>query len=287
MVLQHELIYALVGYTGKVVIKREGRFDLAPGLPLVSSSERSLVKRLLELAECYSAIVHFCDTTLDGEADYCSSIRPSNSSFATAFALGLEECLEPYRARVLELEQQLFRTPDLSLPTMQLAFCDFEIEIPQLRRIVAAVEKDALRGVALLDFLEYTHNSCVNSVRGCVGVLLRHTRLVMLSQLSHWLLYGELSTHDDFFIRRGAHASTEDGSDSFDQPTPPGRPGAAVGRERELVEVEVASKVYAGWAAFEIAPELKPELLPMRLAERVLFIGKGAAVCPTLLRCLE
>ena len=48
MVLQREVLYSLLGYTGRVVVEvAPGQFELAAGLPLVEASEYALVRRLL------------------------------------------------------------------------------------------------------------------------------------------------------------------------------------------------------------------------------------------------
>ena len=50
--LQSEVLYAMLGYTGKVV---DADYRLAE-LPLVDASERELLRRLLHLGHCYSRL---------------------------------------------------------------------------------------------------------------------------------------------------------------------------------------------------------------------------------------
>lgn len=137
MVLQHEVLYAMLGFGGAVVGSHEGALTLAVGLPLLDDSERALVQRLLQLGECYSALERYCSKEL---LDAEQVDHPTRGAYETAFAMGVEECLQPYRSRVLELEQQLMSTPDLPLPALQLGFGDFELTLPALLRIVDTVE---------------------------------------------------------------------------------------------------------------------------------------------------
>lgn len=65
------------------------------------------------------------------------------------------------------------------------------------------LQRKDLHGTELLDFLESSAVSCVHAVRGALGVLLRHVRHVFLSQLTSWLLHGELLAEHDFFVQRG------------------------------------------------------------------------------------
>ena len=62
------------------------------------------------------------------------------SAYLLAFAEGLEEALQPYRARVLEVEQQLERTPDLSLAALQLGFAEWELALPALCQLLDVVQ---------------------------------------------------------------------------------------------------------------------------------------------------
>ena len=247
MVFQKELLYALLGYTGRVVVEKDGAFDLASGLPLIVESERALCRRLLELGYCYRKLDAFVKAQLfEGDNGPLSA----GGAYLVAFALGIDQCLQPYRARVLELEQQLIRTPDLSLPALQLGFGDFELTLPALHRLLACIERKQLRGVALLDHLHDAVAACADSLRLALNVLLRHTQRVFRSQLSAWLLHGELLPGDgEFFVALGTGDTTDAAAD-------------------ETLE----------WSAFVVSIPHKPAAMPMRVAERILFIGKAVRV---------
>ena len=178
MVLQKELLYALLGHTGQVIVDSPDGFSLAKGVPLIDASERALISRLLVLGHCYRELEEFVNTQLF----YGSESGEFPSPYFLALALGLDECLQPYRARVLELEQTLLRSPDLSLPSMQLGFGDFELTLPALRRLIAGVQQANLRGVALLDHL---------SLEGSVSLALaRQPQRRLLALLAQALAVG-------------------------------------------------------------------------------------------------
>ena len=138
--LLHELLYSMLGYTGKIIVKRDGEFALANGLPLIDSSERALIQKLLVTGQCYSEVERFCTEVLLGDDEANDTVQ---GAFLTAFALGLETCLEPYRSRVLELEQRLLRSIDLSLPALQQGFGEFELMLSALRQLVLTVKVKA------------------------------------------------------------------------------------------------------------------------------------------------
>lgn len=302
MVLQREVLYSLLGYTGRVVVEvAPGQFELAAGLPLVDASEYALVRRLLVLGGCYCVLDAFvssqlvsCDGGEDGAGRH--GTRRSRGAYVVAFAHGLDECLQPYRARVLDLEQQLLRSPALSLAALQLGFGEFELTMPALRRLLEAVEHRQLRGVALLDFLHDEVASCTHSLRDALRVLVRHAQRVLRSQLAAWLLHGELLPGDgDFFIERAkppaAHAQSAAAAAA-------GEAGAAAATAANCCERSNASGASAGagaaaagtlsaatdddgtvgWSAFEVVMARKPASFPLRVAERILFIGKAVRV---------
>ena len=284
MVLQKELLYALLGHTGEIILDTPDGFALANGLPLVDASERALLSRLLALGHCYRELEAFVDAQLFGDAP--TGTAPTASPYFLALANGLEECLQPYRARVLQLEQTLLRTPELSLPSMQLGMGDFELTLPALRRLLAGVQHANLRGVALLDHLHAAAAGCVHSLRAHLAILLRHTQRVLRSQLAAWLLHGELLPGDgDFFIEyrppptpAAADAADESKGDVAHEPSASAGASsmaASVGGEGGGSDEDV---LRGGWFTFDVAVARKPAFLPMRVAERVLFIGKAVRV---------
>lgn len=286
MVLQKEIIYALLGHTGRVVTDDGNAFHLAKSLPLVDESERHLLNRLLVLGHCYHELEGFLSLFLfeDSSAGVRGEGTVSHESgpYVLAFALGLEECLQPYRAHVLALEQSLLRQPDLSLPAMQLGFGDFELTLPALRRLVTTVQDSNIRGVALLDYLHASAASCVHSMRAALRVLLRHTQRVLRSQMAAWLLHGELLPGDgDFFIQHvGAEAGDSDGSviaDVAAAVTATAGSAASAASDAGADATNLGDEG-GGWFAYDIAVENKPAALPMRVAERVLFVGKAVRV---------
>ena len=273
--LQREILYALLGHTGQLIVEDEdGNFVLARGLPLVDASERELLQRLLHLGWCYRGLEQFTIAHIRGGTEM------AGGPYSLAFALGLEECLQPYRARVLHLEQQLLSNPDLSLPALQLGFGDFELSLPALRRLLETVERSQLRGVALLDHLHARAAGCVHSLRASLRVLLRHTQRVLRSQLAAWLLHGELLPGDgDFFIARRVQlppstpsTEEEDGTDGAHQAATATDGGSGAAQDAGGWDDD------AGWFTLEVVVQRKPAALPMRVAERILFIGKTVRV---------
>jgi hypothetical protein len=127
-------------------------------------------------------------------------------------------------------------------------------------------------------------------------VLVRHAQRVLRSQLAAWLLHGELLPGDgDFFIERAkppaAHAHSAAAAAAGEagaaaaaaanclersnaSGASPGAGAAAAGTSNAATDDDGA----VGWSAFEVDVARKPASLPMRVAERILFIGKAVRV---------
>jgi hypothetical protein len=289
--LQAEVLYALLGYTGQVVVRlQDGSFGLVDGLAL-DPCERKLVLGMLPLGACYAALDDFLYTQLfDWRA--ASAAAGGRDPQVVALASGLEECLAPYHTRVLELEQQLLRGA-LPLTELHLGLSDYALTLPLMRSIVQRVQAEGAGAAPLLDLLAETAASAVDSGRECVEVLLWHVQRVFLSQLASWLLYGELlpAACSSFFIQRVAPAERDSGPSAAGPPSVSAAPavpnegGRGSATPEEGWEPEEGSSPQEGWGRspqgwgeFETSGSLKPRLLPMRVAERALFIGKAVRV---------
>ena len=161
--LQLELCYALLGFTGKVFVAHADRYDLAEGLPLLDESERAHIRRILRLGFLYGQLEAFVaaqlfglshgaatsDTDIHADGTCTEPADAPPSSYLMAFAEGLEEALQPYRARVLEVEQQLERTPGLSLAALQLGFAEWELALPALCQLLDTVQAASSEAVTI------------------------------------------------------------------------------------------------------------------------------------------
>ncbi len=317
--LQHDLLYALLGFTGKIFVAHDDRFDLAEGLPLIDESERQQLRRILRLGFWYSRLEVFITARLFGlqySPDMPADVAPppptpggSGSPYQLALASGLEEALQPYRARVLELEEQLQRAPSLALAEIQLGFTEWELSLPALVKLLGTVplppqfllsplraaaahslahrrapssplaarqvQAEQLSGAGLLDFLHDVALGSAQALRPHVQQLLAQAQQVFLAHLSAWLLYGELLPEDEeFFVRRSEEQP------EADQVTAAGPEGEEEEQEEETqaegIRAEAASRLdrYGAWWSFSMQVPCKPQLLSLRTAEACLFVGK-------------
>ena len=164
----HEVVYALLGHTGKVITSSSSRFDLSPSARY-DPSERALLDRLLSLGHAYSQLDAFVHAQL-------FSAEEGGSAYLIALAAGLEECLTPYRTQCLQMEQLLLRIAATGV-------C-LSLMVPELLSILVRIQNHRLSAAALLDFLHEKWNGAVATMRRCLSTLLWHVQRVLLTQHS-------------------------------------------------------------------------------------------------------
>jgi hypothetical protein len=267
--LQREVVHALLGFTGTVVIECTDGFTLANDLHL-SDSDHSVLGRLLLAGFCYRELEHFISIHLFQKGFWDSD--NSRTCLVASFATGIEECLRPYRSLVLALEQRCLSLPSTSLLGLQLGLGEFELSLPALHGLTASIVKHTLSATAMIDTLHAAISNCTHCLQGWMQVVLQHSQRMLHSQVVTWLMHGELmSASHGFFIQKvGRRHVLVDQIDTCDQHPLGG------GTLAHLLYTQNAHHNYADWVTFVVSAAQTPNALPMRTAERMLFIGKVA-----------
>ena len=128
MVLQKELLYALLGYTGQVIVDSPDGFSLAKGVPLIDASERALISRLLVLGHCYRELEEFVNTQLF----YGCESGDFPSPYFLALALGLDELKGGERVEGGEAEGHVCCFCRQNPPGIALNFHQVSSQTPEL-----------------------------------------------------------------------------------------------------------------------------------------------------------
>ncbi|KAL4308752.1 hypothetical protein GQ457_01G053870 [Hibiscus cannabinus] len=299
----HELLLALVGYTGDLIIdEREHQkslgihlypdaaisghrcFKLAPDISFIDPSERDLIERLIALGFYYRELDRFAtksrnlswirsggvslsplDRTSDSEL--CSHETESPSVYRRAIGNGLVEVLSVYRSAVLQIEQKLLSETMPVLATVTQGLNKFFVILPPLYELVLEIERHDLRGGKLLNLLHKRFHCGVPELQACIQRLLWHGHQVLYNQLASWMVYGVLQDqHGEFFIRRQEDRDVEYGSfipDTSDK----------------LARLSADDKSSRDWHfGFHIFLDMLPEYIPMRTAESILFAGKSIRI---------
>ncbi|CAK9327996.1 unnamed protein product [Citrullus colocynthis] len=295
----HELLLALLGYTGDLIIDErehynslglnhlpldapisgEPTFKLAPDISFLEPSERDLIQRIIVLGFYYRELDRFATKSRN-----LSWIRSGNGSslpistesskdkienpslYRRAIANGIVEILSIYRSAVLQVEQKLLSetVPILAIVTQGLD--KFFVLFPPLHQLILEIERDDIRGGQLLNLLHKRCHCGVPELQTCIQRLLWHGHQVMYNQLASWMVFGVLQDkHGEFFIRRQDDRETNQGSSVQDMTETLGR----LSTDESLTDWHLGFHIYL---------DMLPDYIHMRVAESILFAGKAIRV---------
>ncbi|KAG9489239.1 hypothetical protein GDO78_005304 [Eleutherodactylus coqui] len=280
----HELLLALSGYPGSIFTwnKRTG-LQVSQDLPFLHPGETSVLNRLCKLGTDYIRFTEFIEqyTGHVQQQDHHPS-QPGHVGlhgiYLRAFCRGLESILQPYRQALLDLEQEFLADPHLSISHINYSLDQFHLLFPSVMIVVEQIKSQKIHGCQLLETV-YKH-SCggLPPVRSALEKILAVCHGVMYKQLSAWMLHGLLlDQYEEFFIRQGpssgsASAQSEDDDDDLGI-------GGLTGKQlRELQDlrlIEEENMLAPSLKQFSLRVEMLPSYIPVRVAEKVLFVGES------------
>jgi hypothetical protein len=124
VIMLHELLLSLVGYSGNVIVETREGFHLAPDFPHLHPSERELIDKICCLGYYFLQI--------DSYVQKHSQFSPVEGFYVRAMCEAINLTLDNYRACVLKAEQTVLSYPDTSLSHLLhilyevcLTFCSF------------------------------------------------------------------------------------------------------------------------------------------------------------------
>ncbi|OMO81948.1 Spc97/Spc98 [Corchorus olitorius] len=295
----HELLLALVGYTGDLIIdEREHQkslgvnlspdapisdqrsFKLASDISFIDPAERDLIERLITLGFYYRELDRFAAKSrnlswirsadvspLDRASELSKPKAQKPSVYRRAIANGLVEILSLYRSAVLQIEQKLLSETMPILATVTQGLNKFFVILPPLYDLILEIERDDIRGGQLLNLLHKRCHCGVPELQACIQRLLWHGHQVLYNQLASWMVYGILQDqHGEFFIRRQEESDVEYGSSIPDI-------------SEKLARLSTDDSSLRDWhLGFHIFLDMLPEYIHMRVAESILFAGKAIRV---------
>ncbi|XP_057549187.1 gamma-tubulin complex component 4 [Amaranthus tricolor] len=296
----HEILLALLGYTGDLIIdERANRnslgilssdspifdsptFKLAPDLSFIASSDRDVIERIITLGFYYRELDRFATKSrnlswirsaslnvslLERSEEISKRKSESESVYRRAIANGIVEILSVYRSAVLQIEQKLLADPLPILATVTQGLNKFFVLLPPLYELILEIEHDDIRGGKLLNLLHKRCHCGVPELQTCLQRLLWHGHQVMFNQLASWMVYGILQdSYGEFFIK-----SQEDREHEKDSSNPE--------VIRKMTRLTIEDSSLADWhLGFHISLDMLPEYIHMRVAESILFAGKAVRV---------
>ncbi|XWS46635.1 hypothetical protein CRYUN_Cryun14cG0085500 [Craigia yunnanensis] len=202
----HELLLALVGYTGDLIIderdhhkslgihlspddpiSEQRSFKLATDISFIDPSERDLIKGLITLGFYYRELDRFAAKSrnlswirsadvspLERASELSNPKTKKPSIYCRAIANGLVEILSVYRSSVLQIEQKLLSETMPILATVTQGLNKFFVILPPLFELILEIERDDIRGGQLLNLLHKRCHCGVPELQACIQRVLRN-----------------------------------------------------------------------------------------------------------------
>ncbi|KAK4430876.1 Gamma-tubulin complex component 4 [Sesamum alatum] len=296
----HELLLALLGYTGDLIIDvrehqetlrvnlspgaplaDEPTFKLAPDLSFLQPSDREVIERVITLGFYYRELERFAaksrnlswirssnESPLSRGTDTLKGKKVKPSVYRRALANGIVEVLSLYRSAVLHIEQKLLSDSLPILATVTQGLNKFFVLLPPLYELILEIERDNIYGGRLLNLLHKRCHCGVPELQTCIQRLLWHGHQVLYNQLASWMVYGILhDQYGEFFVGR---QEEEDRDSEHDSPA---------NVLEKLANMSTNDVALTDWhLGFHISLDMLPEYIPMHIAESILFAGKAIRV---------
>uniref|UniRef100_A0A674I2S7 Gamma-tubulin complex component n=1 Tax=Terrapene triunguis TaxID=2587831 RepID=A0A674I2S7_9SAUR len=198
--------------------------------------------------------------------------------YLRAFCTGLDSVLQPYRQALLDLEQEFLADPHLSISHINYSLDQFQLLFPSVMVVVEQIKTQKIHGCQLLETVHKHSCGGLPPVRSALEKILAVCHGVMYKQLSAWMLHGLLlDQHEEFFVKQGPSsgnvpAQPEEEDDDLGI-------GGLTGKQlRELQDlrlIEEENMLAPSLKQFSLRVEMLPSYIPVRVAEKILFVGES------------
>ncbi|KAI8358346.1 gamma-tubulin complex component protein [Mortierella sp. GBAus27b] len=289
----HELLITLSGYPGDLFRP----FPPAPAtattfaitdFPLLHPAEKESLDRLAQLGFYYRVFNNFVSACL--RPALSSKQHASSGLYLRALANALERKLQDYRQVIIQTEAAILSGEDnlgavVPLPTIAARFAPFQLVFPSLSSLVSEIERASATdspyvGGRLIDLLQERADSGVPIQREWMNELLRGCCVVMMRQIVSWVIYGQLQDpYDEFFILQlqPTDKSQDAGSRTGHASRSQLRSRSARSSSSRLAtsSSSLPSTSNKWEAEFTVDESMLPAMIPVALANSMLFIGKS------------
>jgi len=183
---------------------------------VVGLGEKALINNLVKIGYHFREISRFATIESQpepdlleerGEGDVSTSKgREGRGGYRRAFAFGLLKVLSEYRQDILVMERKVKHKSEnqvLPLTQLQSVFCEYDVLLQKLHRVICTISQEDIRGCHLLRYLEDLLVCGIPKVEMAMQVVVNYLYEVLYKQLGAWLVYGRLiDRRREFFIQR-------------------------------------------------------------------------------------
>ncbi|XP_069481250.1 gamma-tubulin complex component 4 isoform X2 [Ambystoma mexicanum] len=278
----HELLLALSGYPGSIFTwnKRTG-LQVSQELPFLHPSETSVLNRLCRLGTDYIRFTEFIEQyTGHVQQQEHHPSQPGqcglHGMYLRAFCTGLDSLLQPYRQALLDLEQEFLADPHLSISHVNYSLDQFHLLFPSVMVVVEQIKTQKIHGSQILENVHKHSCGGLPPVRSALEKILAVCHGVMYKQMSAWMLHGLLlDQYEEFFVKQGpsfGNVSTQE--EEYDLGIG-GLTGKQLREMQDMRLIEEENMLAPSLKQFSLRVEMLPSYIPVRVAEKILFVGES------------
>ncbi|KAF8965000.1 hypothetical protein BGZ46_000674 [Entomortierella lignicola] len=289
----HELLIALSGYPGDIFQPFPPEPAIATtfaisDIPLLHPSEKESLDRLAQLGFYYRKFNYFISTcrSLTYQHDnQTTSAKPAPSGlYLRALAYALEQKLQEYRKVIVETEAAILSGQDnlggvIPLTSIAARFAPFQLVFPAISSLLSDIESASMSdhpliGGKLINILQDRAASGVPALEEWMTELLRGCYAVMMKQVVSWVIYGQIQDpFNEFFITA---LCTNPGISSTSKSL--GVTARTNAGLSTTLSASYSTPKSTKWQAeYGLNESMLPTMIPMSLANAILFIGKSIA----------
>eukprot|EP01032_Pedospumella_encystans_P010136 gene10136-11874_t len=192
----HELLFALLGFVGDIIIEKNDTFCIKDGFDLLREGERDQVNRLAPLGWYY---VNLGNKVAQHDIGWSKSVQAK--AYMTSMVQGVSDLLQEYVADVSYLEQLILADGPVPLSQVLQHLQKYLLVFPQLYAMLEEIEVNNIQGCRILDYF-YNYNTGVPVLQEVINRIVLRLRVVFLKQCFAWMVHGELDDPGfEFFVQ--------------------------------------------------------------------------------------
>uniref|UniRef100_A0A8C0U6D7 Gamma-tubulin complex component n=1 Tax=Cyanistes caeruleus TaxID=156563 RepID=A0A8C0U6D7_CYACU len=249
-------------------------YTVSQELPFLHPSETSVLNRLCRLGTDYIRFAEFVEQYTGHVQQQDHHLSQQNQSglhgiYLRAFCTGLDSVLQPYRQALLDLEQEVKERD-----TEQ----EFQLLFPSVMVMVEQIKTQKIHGCQILETVHKHSCGGLPPVRSALEKILAVCHGVMYKQLSAWMLHGLLlDQHEEFFIKQGPSSGNvpSQPEEDDDDLGIGGLTGKQLRELQDLRLIEEENMLAPSLKQFSLRIEMLPSYIPVRVAEKILFVGES------------
>ncbi|KAL5004702.1 hypothetical protein ScPMuIL_018158 [Solemya velum] len=280
----HEVLLALSGHSGGLFRENGGCIEVLGDVPFIQPSEIAILNRLCKLGTSYRLFANFIEQhgqTLSLQHDDSERKEDIHGLYLKTFCHGLEKLLEDYRQVLLSLETSILMDPHLPLSHLVRTLQEYERLFPALTSVIEQIKSHKAHGCYILDILHKNGMSGLPIVRDSLNRILHVCHGVLFRQLCSWLLHGSLyDPYKEFFIQRQIGDSPAIILDTEDFDDDLGIMGVTGRQLQKQLSMSPATSSAASHQ-FCLKADLLPTYIPVRVANKILFVGESIQMFET------